>query len=213
VVVEVQHTHQGPAQVEEHVFQDFCTLSCNYLLQGKPFNETRNTTWKIRSWVEEEMKLDKVECKWNWKGHVEALMSTTRPLRDDNVGRRNWKVSRWILCLIQKGKPLRDSVIVFGVVQLKNTPSFDTYLCCESVGKIKLPLFLNYKKNLVQESLWHKNVILVWSPQGQRKPWWNSKNVYLFHGEFGICPMHFVDHYKLWMNFEVVVFKIWLDVS
>jgi len=34
VVIEVQHTHQGLVQVEEHVFQDFCTLSCNYMLKG-----------------------------------------------------------------------------------------------------------------------------------------------------------------------------------
>jgi len=30
------------AQGEKHVFQGFCILSSNYLLQGKPFNEICN---------------------------------------------------------------------------------------------------------------------------------------------------------------------------
>jgi hypothetical protein len=55
--------------------------------------------------------------------------------------------------------------------------------------------------------------MLVLSPRGHMKPWWNSKNVYLFHGEFEICLMHFVDNYKLQMNFEVVVLEIGLNVS
>jgi hypothetical protein len=55
--------------------------------------------------------------------------------------------------------------------------------------------------------------MLVLSPRGHNKPWWNSKNVYLFRGEFKICPMHFVDNYKLQMNFEVVVLEITLYVS
>jgi len=66
-------------------------------------------------------------------------MSTTRLSRDDNVRKRNWKVSRWILCLAQKGKPLHDAIIVSRVVQLKNTSSSGMYPYYKSLGKTKLP--------------------------------------------------------------------------
>jgi hypothetical protein len=55
--------------------------------------------------------------------------------------------------------------------------------------------------------------MLVLSPHEHMKPWWNSKNVYLFRGEFEICLMHFVNDCKFQMNFEVVVLEIGLDVS
>jgi hypothetical protein len=55
------------------------------LLQGEPFNEICNIRWKIWSWAEKEMKLDKVEHKWNWKRLVETLMSTTRLPGDDKA--------------------------------------------------------------------------------------------------------------------------------
>jgi hypothetical protein len=41
MVAEAQHTHQGPAQVEEYVFQDFGMLLRNYLLKGEPLNEIK----------------------------------------------------------------------------------------------------------------------------------------------------------------------------
>jgi hypothetical protein len=66
-------------------------------------------------------------------------MSTTRLSGDDNIRKRNWKVSRWILCPAQKGKPLHDTIIVSRVVQLKNTSSFGMYSYYESLGKTKLP--------------------------------------------------------------------------
>jgi hypothetical protein len=43
MVAKAQDKHQGPTQVEEHVFQDFDMLSSSYMLQGKPFNEICNT--------------------------------------------------------------------------------------------------------------------------------------------------------------------------
>jgi hypothetical protein len=43
VVANVQDTHQGSAQVKQHVFQIFGMFLSSYLLQGKPLNEISNT--------------------------------------------------------------------------------------------------------------------------------------------------------------------------
>jgi hypothetical protein len=88
----------------------------NYLLKGEPLNEIKYKNWKIQSWIWKEMKLDKVDRKWNWKKLVEALMSTTRLPRDDNARRSDWKVLKWISCPIQKSKPLLNIVNVSRVV-------------------------------------------------------------------------------------------------
>ncbi len=40
-----------------------------------------------------------------------------------------------------------------------------------------------------------------------------SKKVYLFIREFRICAVHIINNNKLWVNFEVIVFQIGLDVS
>lgn len=55
-------------------------LACfqaNYLLQGEPLNEILNKKWERWKKAKKEMKLDKVECKGNWKRPTKALMSTT----------------------------------------------------------------------------------------------------------------------------------------
>ncbi len=124
-------------------------LSSSYMFQGEPLHEICNTKWKIWSWVKKEMKLDKVEHKWNWKKLVEALMSTIRFLWDDKERRSNWKTSRWILCPAQKGKPLLNTIIVSWLVQLKNTSSSWMCPCCISFKKTKLPLLCTIKNPLL----------------------------------------------------------------
>jgi len=151
VVVEAQDTHQGSVQINEHVFHGFGMLSSSYMLQGEPLYEICNTKWKIWSWIEKEIKLDKVEHKWNWKRLVEVLMFTIRLLGDQKVRRSNWKVSRWISCPTWKGKPLFNIVIVSWVVQLKNTSSSWMCPCCISLEKTKLPFSCTTRSALLMK--------------------------------------------------------------
>jgi hypothetical protein len=180
-------------------------LSSSYLLQGKPFNEVYNTKWRIWSWVEKEIKLDKVEHKWNWMRLVEALMSTIKLLGDDKARRSNWKVSRWISCPAQKGKPLLNNVIVSWVVQLKNTSSSWMCPCCVSFEKTKVPFSYTTRSALLMKVYNIYKHMLILNSHGCKKFWWNSNNICLFCREFEISAMQIVDDCKLWMNFEVTV--------